>query len=159
MPSCVCQLTRVCLPVYASLHMYACLCMPAYTCMPSCVCQLTHVCLPVYASLHVYAFLCMPAYTCMPSCVCQLTRVCLPAYTWVSFSQLQSSERALEINIIHRAGAAFSHQVLWTVELVGSGGAAGYQGLKHAAHHHRLHVLSQRLALPRGEVVSEARLV
>lgn len=39
------------------------------------------------------------------------------------------------------------------------GGAAGDEGLEHARHHHRLHVLCHRLVVPGGEVVPEARLV
>ena len=50
-------------------------------------------------------------------------------------------------------------QVLGAVQLVGGGGTACDQGLEHAAHHHRLHALGQRLAIPRREVVPEARLV
>lgn len=39
------------------------------------------------------------------------------------------------------------------------GGAAGDEGLEHASHHHRLHILCHRLVVTRGEVVPEARLV
>ena len=52
-----------------------------------------------------------------------------------------------------------SHQVLGAVQLVCGGGTAGDEGLEHAAHHHRLHVLGNRLVVPRGEVVPEAGLV
>lgn len=52
-----------------------------------------------------------------------------------------------------------THQVLGAVQLVCSRGAAGDKGLKHAAHHHCLHVLRQRLVVPCGEVVTKARLV
>lgn len=52
-----------------------------------------------------------------------------------------------------------AHQVLGTVQLVSGGRAAGDERLEHAAHHHRLHVLRQRLVVPRGEVVPKARLV
>lgn len=52
-----------------------------------------------------------------------------------------------------------THQVLRTVQLVRGGGTAGDEGLEHAAHHHRLHVLCHGLVVPRGEVVPKARLV
>ena len=52
-----------------------------------------------------------------------------------------------------------THQVLWAVQLVCGRGAAGDEGLEHAAHHHRLHVLGHGLVVPRGEVVPEACLV
>ncbi len=52
-----------------------------------------------------------------------------------------------------------THQVLWAVQLVRGGGAAGDEGLEHASHHHRLHILGHGLVVPRGEVVPEARLV
>lgn len=39
------------------------------------------------------------------------------------------------------------------------GGTAGDEGLEHASHHHRLHILRYRLVVPRGEVVPKARLV
>lgn len=45
------------------------------------------------------------------------------------------------------------------MQLVCGGGAAGDEGLEHASHHHRLHVLRHRLVVPRGEVVPEARFV
>lgn len=45
------------------------------------------------------------------------------------------------------------------MQLVRGRGAAGDEGLEHAAHNHRLHVLGHRLVVPRGEVVPEARLV
>lgn len=52
-----------------------------------------------------------------------------------------------------------THQVLGAVQLVCGRGAAGDEGLEHAAHHHRLHILGHGLVVPRGEVVPEARLV
>lgn len=52
-----------------------------------------------------------------------------------------------------------THQVLGAVQLVCGRSAAGDEGLEHAAHHHRLHVLGHRLVVPRGEVVPEASLV
>lgn len=61
-----------------------------------------------------------------------------------------------------RAWQMFSHtthQVLRAVQLVCGGGAAGDEGLEHTSHHHRLHILRDRLVVPCGEVVPEARLV
>lgn len=52
-----------------------------------------------------------------------------------------------------------THQVFGAVQLVRGRGAASDERLEHAAHHHRLHVLSQRLVVPRGEIVAKARLV
>lgn len=52
-----------------------------------------------------------------------------------------------------------THQVFWTVQLMCGGGTAGDEGLEHASHHHRLHILRYRLVVPRGEVVPKARLV
>lgn len=58
-----------------------------------------------------------------------------------------------------RVTALAAHQVLGAVQLVCGGGAAGDEGLEHAAHHDRLHVLGHGLVVPRGEVVPEAGLV
>lgn len=55
--------------------------------------------------------------------------------------------------------SAPTHQVLWAVQLMCGRGTAGDEGLEHAAHHHCFHVLCQRLVVPSGEVVPEARLV
>ena len=52
-----------------------------------------------------------------------------------------------------------THQVLWAVELMCGRGTACDEGLEHAAHNHRLHVLCYRFVVPCGEVVPETRLV
>lgn len=57
------------------------------------------------------------------------------------------------------AGSRATHQVFGTVQLMCGGGTAGDEGLEHAPHHHRLHVLRDRLVVPRGEVVPKAGLV
>lgn len=53
----------------------------------------------------------------------------------------------------------YSHQVLRTVKLMCSGGTSCDERLEHAAHHHSLHALGQRLVSSSGEVVPEASLV
>lgn len=58
-----------------------------------------------------------------------------------------------------RAISRTTHQVFRTVQLMCGGGTAGDEGLEHASHHHRLHILRYRLVVPRGEVVPKARLV
>lgn len=53
----------------------------------------------------------------------------------------------------------YSHQVLRTVKLMCSGGTSCYKRLEHAAHHHSLHALGQRLISSSGEVVPETSFV